>query len=153
MGVENFPGMSGATKVSQRGAKRNRVLLSAKLRTSLGEIEARLRDLSTMGALVECDERLSVGEELVFTRGQTVVPARVAWTGGKRVGLEFLRTIDESEVLVQLGRGESKSVVDDRFKRSPLQGGRPALHGSLSEQERKLAQLWGARVGITFSGD
>lgn len=152
MGVENFPGMSEATKAGKRSAKRNRVLLSARLRTGFGEIDARLRDLSTKGALVECDERLEVGEEVVFSRGQTVVPARVAWTGGKRVGLEFLRTIDESEVLVQLGRSVS-NPADDRYRRAPVAGGRPALHGSLSEQERKLARLWGARVGITFSGD
>ena len=152
MGVENFPGVSGETKVGQRSAKRNRVLLSAKLRTARGEIDAKLRDLSQKGALVECDERLQVEEEVTFVRGPTIVPARVAWTGGRRVGLEFLRMIDENEVLVQLGRGAA-NPNDDRFRRSPLQGGRPALHGSLSDQERKLAQLWGARVGITFTGD
>lgn len=145
MGVENFPGMSGATQISQRSAKRNRVLLSAKLRTSLGEVEARLRDLSQKGALVECDERLEVGDEVVFTRGATIVPARVAWTGGKRVGLEFLRMIDESEVLVQLGRGPA-TTSQQRFRR-------PGLHGSLTDQERKLARMWGASVGINFSGD
>ena len=145
MGVENFPGMSGAAKVSQRSAKRNRVLLSARLRTSLGDVEAKLRDLSQKGALIECDERLEVGEEVVFTRGATIVPARVAWTGGKRVGLEFLRMIDESEVFVQLGRAPT-NTSQQRFRR-------PGLAGSLTDQERKLARLWGASVGINFSGD
>lgn len=145
MGVENFPGMSGTANTGQRSAKRNRVLLAARLRTSLGEVDARLRDLSQKGALVECDERLSVGEEVVFTRGATIVPARVAWTGGNRVGLEFLRMIDESEVLVQLGRGPATSN-QQRFRR-------PGLNGSLTEHERKLAQLWGANVGINFSGE
>jgi hypothetical protein len=145
MGVENFLGDSATTKGGQRSAKRNRVLLAARLRTSRGEIDARLRDLSQKGALVECEERLEVGEEVVFTRGSTVVPARVAWTGGKRVGLEFLRMIDESEVLVQLGKGPT-TATQQRFRRPPL-------HGGLSEQERKLAQLWGVSVGIDFSGD
>lgn len=145
MGVENFPGASGGAKTGQRSAKRNRVLLAARLKTSLGEIDARLRDLSQKGALVECDERLSVGDEVVFTRGATIVPARVAWTGGNRIGLEFLRMIDESEVLVQLGRGPATSS-QQRFRR-------PALHGGLSEHERKLARLWGANVGINFSGE
>jgi hypothetical protein len=137
--------MSGVTNAGQRSAKRNRVLLSAKLRTSLGEVDAKLRDLSQKGALVECDERLEVGEEVVFTRGATIVPARVAWTGGNRVGLEFLRMIDENEVLVQLGRGAT-NATQQRFRR-------PALHGSLSDQERRLARLWGASVGINFSGE
>ncbi len=145
MGVENFRGMSEATEAGKRSAKRNRVLLAAKLSTSFGEVDARLRDLSQKGALVECDERFSVGDDVVFTRGATVVPARVAWTGGNRYGLEFKRMIDESEVLVQLGRGAS-TTAQQRFRR-------PALHENLSEQERKLARLWGVTVGINFSGE
>ena len=145
MGVENFLGKPGSAAESQRSTKRNRVLLAARLRTPLGEVDARLRDLSQKGALVECDERLTVGDEVVFIRGSTIVPARIAWTGGNRVGLEFLRMIDESEVLVQLGRGPATSS-QQRFRR-------PGLNGGLTEHERKLAQLWGANVGINFSGD
>jgi hypothetical protein len=145
MGVENYRGLTGATGAGQRSAKRNRVLLTAKLRTSFGEVDARLRDLSQKGALVECDQLFTVGDELVFTRGATIVPARVAWTGGNRVGLEFKRMIDESEVLVQLGRGASSSS-QQRFRR-------PALNENLSEQERKLARIWGVSVGINFSGE
>jgi hypothetical protein len=142
MGAENFP---GETSDRQRSAKRNRVLLAAKLSTKYGELDARLRDLSRKGALVECAGPLTVGDEVVFIRTTTVVPARVAWVGGNRVGLEFLRMIDESEVLVQLGR-PSASNTQQRFRR-------PALHADLSEQERKLARVWGVAVGINVSGD
>ncbi len=145
MGVENFPGTAGVAKGGQRSAKRNRVLLAAKLRTRAGEVDARLRDLSQKGALVECGQPLSVGDDVVFVRGSTIVPARVAWTGGERIGLEFDRMIDESEVLVQLGRGAS-NANQQRFRR-------PALQGGLSDQERKLARLWGVSVGINFSGE
>ena len=143
MGVENFSGMTSG----KRSAKRNRVLLAARLRTSFaGEVDARLRDLSQKGALVECNEAFTVGDEVVFIRGNTIVPARVAWTGGgNRVGLEFLRTIAESEVLVQLGRSNNQQT-QQRFRR-------PALHEGLSEHERKLAQVWGVSVGINISGD
>lgn len=140
MGAENFP---GETSGRQRSAKRNRVLLAAKLRTSAGEVDARLRDLSRKGALVECSEPLSVGDEVVFTRGATKVPARVAWVGGNRVGLEFLRMIEESEVLVQLGR--PTATVQQRFRR-------PALHEDLSEHERQLARVWAVSVGINVPG-
>ena len=142
MGAENFP---GGTSAKQRSAKRNRVLLSAKLRTAYGEIDARLRDLSQKGALIECGAPLQVGEEVIFSRASTVVPARIAWIGGGRIGLEFLRMIDESEVLVQLGRTGS-NAPQQRFRRPPL-------HGDLSEQERRLARLWGVSVGINISGD
>jgi hypothetical protein len=141
MGVESFQGV-GST--GQRSAKRNRVLLSAKLRTPTGEVDARLRDLSRKGALVECSAPLTVGDEVIFARGATVVPARIAWAGGNRVGLEFLRMIDESELLVQLGPSGS-SAPQQRFRR-------PALHEDLSEQERRLARLWGVSVGINISG-
>ena len=143
MGVENFQSVGSA---GQRSAKRNRVLLSAKLRTGSGEVDARLRDLSRKGALVECNAPLKVGDEVVFARGATVVPARIAWVGGNRMGLEFLRMIDESEVLVQLGRTGGSTMPQQRFRR-------PALHEDLSDQERRLAQLWGVSVGINISGD
>ena len=142
MGVENF----GGTPTGKRSAKRNRVLLAARLRTSFGEVDARLRDLSQKGALVECNEVLNVGEEVVFIRGATIVPARVAWSGGRnRIGLEFLRSIAESEVLVQLGRSNT-GQTQQRFRR-------PALHEGLSDHERKLAQVWGVSVGLNISGD
>ena len=102
MGAENFVNVSQAGK---RSAKRARVLLAVKIRTCGAEIDARLRDLSQKGALIECSSPLAVDEEVVFSRGSTVVPARVAWAGAGKVGLEFKRMIDESEVLVQLGRG------------------------------------------------
>lgn len=141
MGAENF-----ASSDSKRKTKRNRVLLAAKLTTASGAIEARLRDLSRKGALVECDEVPAVGSEVVFTRGSTTVPARVAWTGGRRVGLEFAHMIDESEVLVQLAHKPS-GPTQQRFRR-------PSLHGeTLSAHERKLAKVWGLAVGIALPGE
>jgi hypothetical protein len=144
MGVENFGDMA---KTGQRQAKRARVLIAAKLKTANGEIDARLRDLSQKGALVECREWLEAGEEVVFTRGTTVVPARIAWASGGRVGLEFLRSIDESEVLVQLGRTASGNAPTQRFRR-PRIGGE-----DMNETERKLVRNWGVAVGIAISGD
>lgn len=141
MGVENFSSVAAG----KRTTKRNRVLLAAKLRTAYGEVDARLRDLSRKGALVECGETMAVGDEVVFTRGSTTVPARVAWIGGNRIGLEFLRMIDESELLVQLARPATTNA-QQRFRR-------PGLNASLSDQERQLARVWGVAVGINVSGD
>src|SRR5947209_18423990 len=137
MGVETF-GNSDVT--GKRQAKRARVLLTAKLQTGAGEIEARLRDLSRKGALVECNVAPPAGTELIFHRGSTSVPARVAWTAGNRVGLEFAYMIDENEVLVQLRRTNNEQS-QPRFRR-------PSLCGDMTEQEKKLARLWGASVGI-----
>jgi hypothetical protein len=140
MGVETF-GNSDVT--GKRQAKRARVLLAAKLQTPEGEIDARLRDLSRKGALVECNVTPPTGTELIFNRGATSVPARVAWTAGNRVGLEFAYMIDESEVLVQLRRKDDPN--QPRFRR-------PSLFGDMTDQEKKLAQMWGVSVGISVPG-
>ena len=139
MGVESYVDLPVAGK---RSAKRNRVLLAAKLEVRGTEIEVRLRDLSQKGALVECAVQVPpAGTEVVFHRGSITVPARIAWTGGNRAGLEFAFMIDESEVLVQLRRTTSDQN-QPRFRR-------PRLFGEdMTEQERKLARLWGMNVGI-----
>lgn len=138
MGVENFAGMSTDGK---RRTKRARVLLAAKLKSPFGEVDARLRDLSRKGALVECSKIPPVGSEVIFSRGSTVVPARVAWTDGARVGLEFLYMIDESEVLVQLKKASS-GTGQQRFRR-------PGLNEDLTAKDLERARAWGVTVGIT----
>ncbi len=141
MGADNFVNSEIGGK---RAARRARVLLAAKLKTPFGEVAARLRDLSRKGALVECGKQPPVGSEVMFIRGSTVVPARVAWTAAGRVGLEFLYMIDEQEVLVQLKKNSGGNNID-RFRR-------PGLHEDMSDQERKLALAWGVTVGLTLQG-
>ena len=142
MGADNFVGSGVGGK---RAARRARVLLAAKLQTSVGEVDCRLRDLSRKGALVECSQLPPVGSEVTFVRGSTIVPARVAWTGAGRVGLEFLFMIDEQEVLVQLKR-KSGTQSFERFRR-------PGLNEDMSEDARKLAREWGVTVGLTVPSD
>jgi len=143
MGVENFVDAPASGK---RKAKRARVLLAVKIKTAVGEVEGRLRDLSRKGALVECGTIPPVGSEVIFSRGATIVPARVAWTGGNRVGLEFAYMIDENEVLVQLNRAHN-DPNQPRFRR-------PRLFGEdLSDREKKLARVWGMSVGIALPGE
>jgi PilZ domain len=137
MGVE----FVDAPTAGKRMAKRARVLLAAKLRTPAGEIECRLRDLSRKGALVECGTIPAAGSEVVFQRGATCVPARVAWAGSDRVGLEFAYMIDENEVLVQLKR-TSTDQSQPRFRR-------PRLFGEdMTDQEKNMARLWAQSVGL-----
>jgi hypothetical protein len=137
MSVENFGGTAVGGK---RSGKRARVLLAARLETETGELEARLRDLSQKGALVECLEVPPVGSEVVFVRGATRVPARVAWAAADRIGLEFHHEIDENEVLVQLGRkpeARPAAVLRTGFNK-------------LSPDDRRVAHAWGVTVGLTL---
>lgn len=143
MGFEPFVDGPVAGK---RKEKRARVLLACRLQTHGGELEARLRDLSRKGALVECQSVPPVGSEVVFTRGSISVPARVAWAGQGRVGLEFAYMIDEQDVLVQLKR-TTTDQNQPRFRR-------PRLYGeAMSDQEKQLARLWGVSVGIAVPGE
>ncbi len=143
MGAENFvtTGVGG-----KRASRRSRVLLAAKLQTPIGELDCRLRDLSRKGALIECATMPPVGTEVTFVRGSIVVPARVAWCGGGRVGLEFMFMIDEQEMLVQLKRKTADNGNYERFRR-------PGLNEDLSEDARQLAQKWGITVGLTLPSD
>jgi len=138
MGVENFV---KAAASGQRQAKRARVLLAGKLETPSGEVDARLRDISRKGALVECARVPPVGSEVVFSRGSTVVPARVAWSGGGRIGLEFHFPIDENEVLVQLKKAPAAQAP--RFRR-------PGLNEGITGDDLKRARAWGVNVGIAL---
>jgi hypothetical protein len=144
MGAENFQN-AGA---SNRSAKRARVLLSAKLQTSFGEVEARLRDLSRKGALLECPQVPNVGSAVVFLRGETVVNARVAWAQGNRVGIEFDHMIDEHELLVHIGKppkAGSQPSYQQSFRRPGI--------GRMSVEDRKVAQAWSIAVGLNLPED
>ena len=139
MGVDNF---FNSSSVGNRQNKRARVLLAAKLQTPRGELDARLRDLSRKGALVECSPVPPVGTEVVFVRGQTSVPARVAWAGVGKVGLEFNYMIDENDVLVHMKKVGTVGT-QQRFRR-------PGIKEDATDKERKLAQAWGIQVGINL---
>ncbi len=125
-------------EAGKRASKRARVLLAARLRTPKGEIDVRLRDLSAKGALIECKAALAVGSAVVFIRGGIEVPARVAWAGAGRAGLQFDAEIDADELLVRLGKGLPS---DDpyRYRHIP---------DRLTVRQRRLAQAWGATVGL-----
>jgi hypothetical protein len=144
MGAENFQNAAAGN----RAAKRARVLLAAKLQTSFGEVEARLRDLSRKGALLECPQSPNVGSTVVFIRGETVVNARVAWTSGKRVGIEFDHMIDEHELLIHIGK-PPKASAPAPFPQSYR---RPGI-GRMSVEDRKVAQAWSIAVGLTLPED
>lgn len=137
MGVESWV---DAPATGKRQAKRNRVLLAARISSGSMELDVRLRDLSQKGALVEGESVPPKGAEVLFSRGSMSVPARVAWSAANRAGLEFAYMIDEGDVLVQLRR-TTHDTATPRFRR-------PGLGEEMSARDRRVAQLWGASVGI-----
>ena len=140
MGAENFANQEVEGK---RSAKRARVLLAARLHTPAGVVDARLRDLSRKGALVECAALPEVGVAVVFERGETRIPATVAWSADGRIGLEFDHAIQESELLIHIGRPKRATPASPYF-------GRPGIMRSMSAKDRRVAQAWSVAVGLNL---
>jgi hypothetical protein len=137
MGVETF---AGEMATGKRATRRARVLLAAKLRLPDGEVDARLRDLSPKGALIECAAAPRPGIQVVFVRGGTEIAARVAWAAAGRIGLEFDHLIDAQEMLVQLRKGPKG---EDRY-RAPV-----APQRAIGAAQLRLARSWGVTVGLS----
>lgn len=129
--------MNDETDDQKRRTKRSRVLISATIRTEKGVEPSRLRNLSRSGALLEADAPPVEGSPVVFERGETVAPAHVAWVSGSRFGIQFDYPIEESEVLIHVGRPQPKPPIDlSLYKRTGL---RPAR---VSKAERELGENW-----------
>ena len=143
---EEHPG-----RESSRKTRRARVFLAAKLETARGPVDARLRDLSRKGALVECRRPPAVGEEVVFSRGETLIPSRIAWVSGNRIGLEFKESIAESEVLVHVNRAPPAPQNHVQAMERQLANAdcrRPNFSDRMSDYDRKLARVIGASLGV-----
>ena len=89
---------------NRRRRTRRRVLLKAILELPEGERTVSLRNLSGAGALIEMDRPPPIGTLVTFCRGNTLAPATVKWVDESMVGIEFIRPIDEAEVLVHIRR-------------------------------------------------
>lgn len=137
MGVEPFE----TVEAGKRASKRARVLLAAKLYTPASVYDARLRDLSRHGALIESPALVKPGMAVTFERGATSVAATVAWVSGIRIGIAFERPIDESELLIHIGRAPAAAPVG--YSRSGIMRG-------MSAQDRRLAQAWSVAVGLNL---
>jgi hypothetical protein len=73
----------------KRAPKRSRVFLSAQVDAGAGPVDARIRDISTTGALLESDVSPVGGDTLELTCGSTTLRARVAWADRGWYGVEF----------------------------------------------------------------
>jgi hypothetical protein len=112
----------GRPTVTKRRQKRERVLLKATIGADAWECEARLRDLSEKGALLETEFPPEVGSQVWFTRGDTFAEARVAWVDEPRFGIEFEESIGAGDVLRHAGPSLRVSAPKS-YRGSPLEDG------------------------------
>ena len=129
--------MDESSKTQNRRNKRSLVLIAAKIKLKQGELDARLRNLSCNGALLEADVPPAEGTEVVFERGETIAPARVAWVSGTRFGVQFDRPIEECEVLIHIGKPQHSGEMDPKaFRRAGFR------ERTLNPLERHLGEAW-----------
>lgn len=88
----------------RRDRPRRRVLLTAILETPEGDRNVRMRNLSSTGALIETNRPPPVGTLVTFRRGNTVAPGTIVWATQSMIGVQFIRPIHESEVLIHVRR-------------------------------------------------
>jgi hypothetical protein len=73
----------------KRAPKRSRVFLSATVDSGAGPVDARIRDISSSGALVESAVEPGAGEAIRLECGRTKLDGRVAWAERGWFGVEF----------------------------------------------------------------
>jgi hypothetical protein len=119
-------------------------MLSALVGGSSAMATVKLRNLSTGGALVECDALPRKGASLQFERNGRLLGSQVMWAAGRLYGLRF-------EEPLQLDA--SLRPINEAKRHLPMVPKRPGLKCKpLSEKDRNLMERW-ATMGPTTIGD
>jgi hypothetical protein len=88
------PNMQAATVAEKRSTKRKRIYLVADVRVDGGaRQQARIRDVTAGGALLEGTPEPVVGSLVQVTCGLTCVQGRVAWAEAGWFGVEFAEAL------------------------------------------------------------
>lgn len=83
----------------QRRATRHPLIWSAELHSRSGNWRVRLRNVSSTGALIQCDKPLPVGREVILDLGKGgSVDATISWAVGDHAGLRFDEEFDMSRL-------------------------------------------------------
>lgn len=88
-----------ALTVPKRSEKRSRVFLAAEIHLGAGPVEARIRDISRTGALLECDVTPGSGDPIEVQCGKTALQGRVAWVDRGWFGIEFEKPLMMSRLV------------------------------------------------------
>jgi hypothetical protein len=88
----------------QRSANRARVYFAARLAAFGDEYKVKLLDVSPLGARIESDLALKVGDEVEFVRADLRLWSRVVWIDGNRAGLEFVEPVRDEEAIKALAK-------------------------------------------------
>lgn len=81
---------------TEKAAGRTSTLLSAKICWAEGEAMAFVRNISEMGALLECVASLATNESVILRREGLEVNGNVVWSRDGAYGIKFLTAVDPS---------------------------------------------------------
>ena len=88
-----------------REAPRSRsVFLAADMQTGHSSFRVTIRNISSCGALIATPVTPPVGSYVTITRGMICVLAQVVRVDGREAALRFRQRIDETALLVAVGR-------------------------------------------------
>ena len=87
-----------------REAPRKRVLMQATIMSVSGSQQASVKDFTSSGARVRCEQRLEEGWDVVFKRGELFIAARVAWAKRDEAGLQFYRVLEVEPAAARAAR-------------------------------------------------
>lgn len=90
--------------LDRRQGRRIRVLLSATITYASSETRVTLREVSPIDALVDSPVWPPVGSYILFRRGPIEVRAQVVRRDGRNLALDFLEEVDESVLLISIGK-------------------------------------------------
>lgn len=137
--------MNESSMIQNRRSSRSNVLLAAAIEAFGNAIPVKLRNLSTLGALIEGKNLPLEGSKVVFKRNELAVDSHIAWVLGDQAGVAFTRAIACEDVL--------RNIPAPRH-RAPIKFGRPGLtYRELTAEERSLAQTWAWVPPRTSPGD
>jgi hypothetical protein len=77
---------------------RKRVLMHATILSADGVQSVSIKDLTTSGVRISCEQRLEEGQDVVFRRGELFVAGRVAWAANGEAGVQFYRELGSAAI-------------------------------------------------------
>lgn len=114
---------SNPPTTADRRGRRSQVFMAATLEVSGASLPVKLRNLSSVGALVEGKVIPVEGTTLVFRRNDLAVPARVAWVNGTRGGIAFDAILGDEDLLRHVPAPQPRP--ENPFRRPGIAGPAP----------------------------
>lgn len=109
-----------------RSLTRFRILKKASVLTSRMRHSVLVHDIHSRGARISSTPSLTVGADVFFEQGDLSLVARVKWSNGSRIGLQFYRELSDKELR------EVRLAKPTQFRWLP-QPARPASSPSAAE--------------------